>query len=198
VPAGLNAIAALDKEADVETRYGGRFIQSVNGIEGSLTEQRDWFYFVNGIEPDVGGAEVKLRPGDVVWWDYREWGGEEEPPVVVGAFPEPFLHGWDGKRRPAEVNAPAELSGEAAELLATLGGSDGEGEPNVFAVEIDADAEGATLTAERGEANGAPVTFKLVGSLEAVGKVMNALVTNPEYVRFTYTAQFGDDGELLE
>jgi hypothetical protein len=198
VPAGLNAIAALDREAEIETRYGGRFVQSVNGVEGSLTGQRDWFYFVNGIEPDVGGADVKLRPGDVVWWDFREWGGEREPTVVVGAFPDPFVHGWDGKRRPAEVRAPAELSGEAAELLATLGGSEGEGEPNVFAVEIDEDAEGATLTAERGAANGAPVTFKLVGSFEAVGSVMNALVTDPGQIQFSYTARFDDEGQLLE
>ena len=34
------------------TRYGGRFLQSIDGIYGSLTGQRDWFFFVNGIEGD--------------------------------------------------------------------------------------------------------------------------------------------------
>ena len=36
-------------------------------------------------------------------------------PVVVGAFPEPFLHGWEGKRRPAVVLG---RPGEASERIA--------------------------------------------------------------------------------
>jgi hypothetical protein len=197
VPSGISAIAALDRETDVKTRYGGRFIQSVNGIEGSLAHQRDWFYFLNGIEPDVGGAEVKLRPGDVVWWDYRAWGGEEERAVVVGAFPEPFLHGWGGKRRPAEVRAPAGLEAEAAALLETLGGPEGEGEPNVFAVEVVADT-GATLTAERESANDAPVTFTLTGTLVAVQAALAALAEDPSVVRYRYDATFDGDGNVVE
>ncbi len=101
----------------------------MNGIEGSLDRQEDWFYFVNGIEPDVGGGEVELRPGDILWWDFRAWRGEMAAPVVVGAFPEPFLHGWGDERRPAEVRAPPELAAEAERLLATLGGPDGRGRP---------------------------------------------------------------------
>jgi hypothetical protein len=46
----------------------------------------------------------RLHPGDVEWWDFRSWsGGGDRVPVVVGAFPEPFLHGFAGKRRPAVV-----------------------------------------------------------------------------------------------
>jgi Domain of unknown function (DUF4430) len=198
VPSGMTAIAALDREADVKTRYGGRFIQSVNGIEGSLAHQRDWFYFLNGIEPDVGGAEVKLRPGDVIWWDYRAWGGEEERPVVVGAFPEPFLHGWGGKRRPAEVRAPAGLEAEAAALLETLGGPEGEGEPNIFAVEVVTGTGGARLTAERESANDAPVTFTLTGALVAVRAAMTALAEDPSVVRYRYDATFDGDGNVVE
>jgi len=198
VPSGISAIAALDRETDVETRYGGRFVQSVNGIEGSLAHQRDWFYLVNGIEPDVGGAEVKLHPGDIVWWDYRTWGGEDERPVVVGAFPEPFLHGWDGTRRPAEVRAPAGLEAEAAALLEILGGPVGEGESNVFAVELKTDTDGATLTAQRGNANDAPVTFTLSGGLVAVRAALNALAEDPWVVRYRYEATFDADGEVVE
>ena len=97
VPAGLTVLQALDQVADIETRYGGRFVQAIEGIEGSLARRRDWFYFLNGIEPDVGAAEVRLRAGDVAWWDFRSWSGEMQQPVVVGAFPEPFRHGWDGQ-----------------------------------------------------------------------------------------------------
>jgi hypothetical protein len=103
VPAGLTAMQALVRKAEVKTRYGGRFVQAIDGVEGSLTGQRDWFYFVNGYEADRGAAEYRLHPGDVEWWDYRAWRGAGRAPVVVGAFPEPFLHGYGGKRRPAVV-----------------------------------------------------------------------------------------------
>jgi hypothetical protein len=107
VPAGLTAMQALERKAKVQTRYGGRFVQAIDGIEGSLGSQRDWFYFVNGYEADRGAAEYRLHPGDIEWWDYRAWRGAEHVPVVVGAFPEPFLHGYDGKRHPTVVIANA-------------------------------------------------------------------------------------------
>ena len=90
VPAGLTAMQALDRVADVETRYGGRFVQAIGGTQGSLSKRRDWFYFVNGIEADRSAAEVRLRAGDVEWWDLRSWAnGQMSAPVVVGAWPKP-------------------------------------------------------------------------------------------------------------
>lgn len=103
VPAGLTGMQALDRVAEIETRYGGRFVQSIEGLEGSLTARRDWFYFVNGVEGDRSAAEYRLRDGDIEWWDLRSWKGKMQQPVVVGAFPEPFLHGYGGKTRPAYV-----------------------------------------------------------------------------------------------
>jgi hypothetical protein len=97
VPAGLTAMQALSRVRTVHTRYGGRFVQSINGLGGSLTKQNDWFYFVNGVEGDRSAAEVKLHPGDVEWWDYRHWTGSTmSVPVVVGAFPQPFVDGDTG------------------------------------------------------------------------------------------------------
>jgi hypothetical protein len=119
VPAGISALEALRRKAEVETRYGGRFVQAVNGIEGDLARQRDWFWFVNGYEGDRSAADYDLHDGDVLWWDHRSWAGEMRQPVVVGAFPEPFLHGYEGKRRPAVVRGPP---GETAERLAELVG----------------------------------------------------------------------------
>jgi Domain of unknown function (DUF4430) len=103
VPAGLTVLQALDRHADVETRYGGRFVQSVDGLEGSLTDGRDWFYFVNGVAADRSAVEYRLRDGEVAWWDFRAWRGEREVDVVVGAFPEPLVHGYDGERKPTVV-----------------------------------------------------------------------------------------------
>ena len=78
---------ALDREADVKTRYGGRFVQSIEGIDGDASKQRDWFWFLNGIEADRSAADYRLHAGDVEWWDFRSWRGAMRAPVVVGAFP---------------------------------------------------------------------------------------------------------------
>jgi hypothetical protein len=121
VPAGLTAMQALDRKLDVATRYGGRFVQAIEGVEGDASRQRDWFYFVNGIEGDRSAAEVRLRAGDVEWWDFRSWRTRMSVPVVVGAFPEPFLHGFDGIRPGATV--AGDDRGAARRLAALVGGS---------------------------------------------------------------------------
>jgi hypothetical protein len=120
VPAGLTAMQALDRVADVKTRYGGRFVQSVDGLEGDASRRRDWFYFVNGIEADVGAAEYRLHDGDVEWWDFRSWQTRMRQPVVVGAFPEPFVHGFDGKPRPTIVRYDGAANESAAHAIAKL------------------------------------------------------------------------------
>lgn len=108
VPAGLTAIQALERVQKVSTRYGGRFVQSIDGVSGSLSGERDWFYFVNGVEEDVGAAEFRLHPGDVEWWDYRSWAhGQMSVPVVVGAWP-----------RPVEGNVSVSGAEPAARVLA--------------------------------------------------------------------------------
>ena len=90
VPAGLTGMQSLDRVAKITTRYGGRFVQSIDGVEGSLSARRDWFYFVNGIEADRSAAELRLHTGDVEWWDLRSWAnGAMSVPVVVGAWPKP-------------------------------------------------------------------------------------------------------------
>jgi hypothetical protein len=92
VPAGLNGIQTVERKLKVTTRYGGRYLQSIDGLSGSLSAQRDWFFFVNGVEGSRSAAEMRLRPGDVLWWDYRHWtGATMHVPVVAGAYPEPFL-----------------------------------------------------------------------------------------------------------
>jgi hypothetical protein len=117
VPAGETAMQALDRSAKIDTRYGGRFVEAINGLSGSVSSRRDWFYFVNGIEATRGAVDYRLRNGDVEWWDYRDWGRVgQNVSVVVGAFPEPFVHGYGGKVRPAVVVG----SGHAAKVLAKL------------------------------------------------------------------------------
>lgn len=115
VPSGLTAIQALERKTEVETSYGGRFVVSINGIRSR--DQRDWFYYVNGIALGRGAAEYRLRDGDVEWWDYTEWHAPNEFPAVVGAFPEPFLHGLDGNVPPAVVVGGGPVARALAKLV---------------------------------------------------------------------------------
>src|SRR5947207_9374577 len=94
----------LQRNAKVTTRFGGGFVQSVDGLGGQGGSRPvDWFYFVNGSEGSKGSASVRVRAGDQVWWDRHDWGAAMDVPAVVGSFPEPFLHGLGGKRLPVRI-----------------------------------------------------------------------------------------------
>jgi hypothetical protein len=88
-------------------------VQSIDGIEGQgAGGQVDWFYWVNGLEADKGASEWEVLPGDRIQWDHRDWSAAMRIPAIVGAFPEPFANGLEGKRRPVrveceEVDSPA-------------------------------------------------------------------------------------------
>jgi Domain of unknown function (DUF4430) len=166
VDAGQTLMRALAAEAEVKTRYGGRYVQSVQGLEGSLEGQRDWFWFVNGYEGDRSAASYRLREGDVAWLDYRAWEREGEARVVVGAFPEPFLHGYEGKTRPAVVRF--EGSRTRATRLARIVGAESieplgtpvPGDANVLELRQGSRRATAEL---RGETAGDPVRFVFQG-----------------------------------
>ncbi len=120
VNAGQTAMQALETVADVHTRYGGRFVQSIDGVAGSVSARRDWFYFVNGVEADRSASEYRLHPGDVEWWDYRSWAARMEEPVVVGAFPEPLLHGYGGSHRATAVRYDVPALSASARAIGRL------------------------------------------------------------------------------
>ncbi len=103
VPAGLNAMQAVARLGKVQTTFGGRYLRSVDGV--SEHGRRAWFYYVNGYLADRASTDYRLHAGDVLWWDYRSWRDPAEDPVVVGAFPEPFLDGYAGKARAVVVVA---------------------------------------------------------------------------------------------
>jgi hypothetical protein len=168
VPAGQTLMRALASQLDVETRYGGRYLQSVEGLAGSLERQRDWFWFVNGYEGDRSAAEYRLRDGDVAWWDFRSWEREGEARVVVGAFPEPFLHGFAGERRTAVVRYEPSQARRAERLAREIDADDVQrlGAPvpegaNVLEVRPGPPRFEAELL---GETAGDPVRFVLAGT----------------------------------
>ena len=101
---GDTVMRFLQSERKVSLRYGGGFVQSIDGLEGGGPGgKRDWFYWVNGQEASVGAAERELRAGDVVQWDYRDWSATMSVPAIVGAYPQPFLTGFEGKKQPVRV-----------------------------------------------------------------------------------------------
>ncbi len=115
----------LRSKFEVDTRFGGRFVQAIDGVAGEgASGRRDWFFFVNGLEADVGAAEYELSPGDRVQWDLRDWETAMRVPAIVGAFPEPFRSGTEGERRPVRVEceeAQTEPCREAKEALQRTG-----------------------------------------------------------------------------
>lgn len=186
MPAGLTAMQALDREADIETRYGGRFVQSIEGHEGNLGARRDWFYFINGYDGDRSATDYELRDGDVEWWDLRSWRKRMREPVVVGAFPEPFLHGFGGQTRPVSVRYVTGARSGAAAIGRLLGASSVAPEavaapPDAHLFLVAAKTGGTFLATPRSGAGepGAPVKFVFSGDAEALAR-------DPDRYRFRY------------
>lgn len=128
----------LERHFRVQTRYGGGFVEAIDGVSGS-SSHRDWFYYVNGVEAAKGAAATPVHRGDRIWWDLHDWSATQTIPAVVGSFPEPFLHGVGGKRLPTTIQcAPGveracqRVSGElaaehvpvATQLIGTGSGTD--------------------------------------------------------------------------
>ncbi|HEX3850909.1 MAG TPA: DUF4430 domain-containing protein [Polyangiaceae bacterium] len=105
-------MSLLRRNARVDTRYGGGFVEQIDGQAGSSAggEPRDWFYYVNGVQASKGAAETSVHQGDHVWWDLHDWSQASNVPAVVGSFPEPFLAGMEGKRLPVRVECAAPSS----------------------------------------------------------------------------------------
>jgi len=125
------AMDALMEVAEVETAYGGGFVNGINGLcsgySGSHTSKEDWFFYVNGISSNVGALDYTLYPGDTEHWDFRNWGFHQFVPAIIGDFPEPFLNGCRGVVYPTLVVYQAGWAEEAtqiAESLAKLGVAD--------------------------------------------------------------------------
>jgi Domain of unknown function (DUF4430) len=88
----------LEKEAEIETRYGGGYVKSIDGLEESERggHPYDWFFWVDGVISSTGAAEVSLEGGEKIWWDIHNWSASEGSPAVVGSWPAPFTTGWEG------------------------------------------------------------------------------------------------------
>jgi Domain of unknown function (DUF4430) len=120
VPGSETVMRMLERSFRIGTRYGGGFVESINGLSGDA-DRRDWFYYVNGTMATVGAAQQAVHRGDRIWWDLHSWLAPEQPQAVVGSYPEPFLHGAGGKRFPTTLECADDVSEACRRVGAALG-----------------------------------------------------------------------------
>ncbi len=113
-------MSLLMRNYSVGTRFGGGFVQSIDGLSGGQQAGRpvDWFYYDNGVEAAKGAAATNVHAGDAIWWDFHDWSQTEEVPAVVGSYPQPFLSGIAGKRLPVRIEC-ADVAGAACKTVAS-------------------------------------------------------------------------------
>jgi hypothetical protein len=161
-PESETVIRLLDREAEITTRYGGAFVQSINGVSGEIVEgrTRDWFFFLNGIESSTGAADVTVRGGDRVWWDYRDWTDALRTPAVVGSWPEPFAQASArGERQPVRVECATERA--TCELAAERLAGEGIDAPVVALGQAPADEGPRLLVGDWRSLRGNPLVGQL-------------------------------------
>jgi hypothetical protein len=115
-------MSLLLRNETATTRYGGAFVQSIDGLSGTHTDSGpvDWFYYVNGVEAGKGAAATNVHPGDHIWWDRHDWSQTNDVPAVVGSFPEPFLNGLEGKRFPVRVECSTDAGAACGAVTRSL------------------------------------------------------------------------------
>jgi hypothetical protein len=125
IPGGETVMRLLQRKFEVKTRYGGGFVQAIDGVGGGRRSGRpvDWFFYVNGIEAETGATARRLAPGDRVWWDHHDWGAAMRIPAVVGSYPEPFVSGSKGKRVPIRIDCGASAQRACREVQKRLEGA---------------------------------------------------------------------------
>jgi Domain of unknown function (DUF4430) len=206
-------MSLLMRNATVTTRYGGGFVESIDGLSGGHEEGEpiDWFYYVNGVEAPVGAAATNVHPGDHIWWDRHDWSQTDSVPAVVGSFPEPFLNGVQGKRLPVRIECSSLSSDScrrvAAELRAlgvpaALAGIGPGGEPESLHVIVGpwSAVRGAqgTNTVEQGpQASGVYARISANGSwiaaLDEKGRVARTLTANAGLIAAT---RYGEEAPV--
>jgi hypothetical protein len=116
VPGAETVMSLLERHFKVSTRYGGGFVQSIDGHSGNANHL-DWFYYVNGILAPKGAAATDVNKGDHVWWDLHNWAATQSIPAVVGSYPEPFTNGLGGQEFPTVLDCAPDVQ-SACDMVA--------------------------------------------------------------------------------
>jgi hypothetical protein len=119
IPGSQTVMRLLEGSFKVSTRYSGGFVESIDGHAGS-SSHLDWFYYVNGIQATLGASGTSVHKGDRVWWDLHDWSATDSIPAVVGSFPEPFVHGINGRRYPVTIECGDDTAKACKQVTAEL------------------------------------------------------------------------------
>lgn len=67
----MNQLKNEGKINFIEKNYTGigKFISEINGIKGNGV--KNWIYYVNGIEAQVGVSNYKIKARDIISWKYE-------------------------------------------------------------------------------------------------------------------------------
>jgi hypothetical protein len=172
----------LQSRHDVDTRFGGNFVESIDGVEGSGSGgTRDWFYFVNGIWADRGAADWEVHGGDVIQWDNRDWSAKERIPAIVGAYPEPFRSGFEGERLPVRLECADQDDAACSDVKDSL-------------TRTGARVSSAQLAAS----GGAEIVRVLVGTWDELRDVRTPALLGEGPEASGVFGRFADDPERLE
>jgi hypothetical protein len=119
VPGSETVMRMLERSFKISTRYGGGFVESINGLAPAGAHS-DWFYYVNGVQAPKGAATTAVHAGDHIWWDLHDWSATENIPAVVGSFPEPFSSGIAGKRYPVTLECAPDVDAACTQVSDAL------------------------------------------------------------------------------
>ena len=180
VPGAETVMRLLERHFRVSTRYGGGFVESIDGVSGAASH-RDWFYYVNGVEAASGAATTSVHGGDRIWWDLHDWSAAEATPAVVGSFPEPFVHGVGGKRLPTTLECAAGVAAACQRVSTEL---------TAIGVPI--------ASQEIGTASGSDTLAVEVGTWRALrGEIVASMIEQGPGASGVY-AKFTDRGNALQ
>jgi hypothetical protein len=172
----------LQSRHEVDTRFGGKFVEAIDGVEGSGSGgSRDWFYFVNGMLADRGAGDWEVQSGDVVQWDNRDWIATQRIPAIVGAYPEPFRSGTEGERLPVRLECADSGDAACSDVKESL-------------TEAGARVSSAQLAASGGE----ELIRVLVGTWDELRDVRTPATLEEGPEASGVFARFTDEGERLE
>lgn len=116
VLAGTDAVRSRSPEGRMVSIDG----LSATGRQGAAAANVQWVDYVNGVQAAKPPARTKVFPGDEVWWDLHDVTQSSSlPAAIVGAFPQPFLDGIEGRRLPVRVECTA-VAGDACSAVTAV------------------------------------------------------------------------------
>ena len=116
---GDTVMDLMQDNFDVETAYGGGFLNSIDGIVSGYTGEgnsqkkgtkMDWFYYINGVMAEVGADQYLAKDANTISWDFHDWGGDMYVKTRIDAWPERL----DG--RDVEISWSSEYEAEASKI----------------------------------------------------------------------------------